>query len=107
MGQNADADCAGNDLFPAPWQSRPCVLSSLGVMRSIQPRGSAYYVSLFLITQLLGEVVERRYPALGQQLEVASSGAPVEEMLSSPGAANSCRGFLQEVCPSEENSVLR
>ena len=79
MGQNADADCAGNDLFPAPRQSRPCVLSSLGVMRSIQPRGSSFCVSLFLITQLLGEVVERRYPALGQQLEVASSGAPLQQ----------------------------
>ena len=93
MGQNADADCAGNDLFPAPRQSRPCVLSSLGVMRSIQPRGSAYYVSLFLITQLLGEVVERRYPALGQQLEVASSGASAGRCYPAPGQQIAAEDF--------------
>lgn len=40
-----DVDVPENDLYPAPLQSRPCVLFAFDAVKSIQPRGSSLYVS--------------------------------------------------------------
>ena len=48
-----DVDVPESDLYPAPRQSRPCVLSAFDAVKSIQPRGSSFHVSLSLVTQLL------------------------------------------------------
>jgi len=83
----------------------------------IQPRGSPALCPLCLFSHLTLDT----FPALGHQGGcrgvISSPGAAVRgalwwssnggEVLCSPGAADSYRGLFQEVCPSEENSVLR
>ena len=48
-----DVDVPESDLYPAPRQSRPCVLSAFDAVKSIQPRGSSLYVSWSLTIQSL------------------------------------------------------
>ena len=48
-----DVDVPESDLYPAPRQSRPCVLSAFDAVKSIQPRGSSPYVSWSLTIQSL------------------------------------------------------
>ena len=72
-----DVDVPESDLYPAPRQSRPCVLSAFDAVKSIQPRGSSLYVSWSLT---ISHLTLDTFPALGRQ-------GGCRGVISSPGAA--------------------